>query len=42
MSYNISTKTAEQCRTHHQKALQKYGNLEAIVKCLLPDLLKKE
>ena len=35
------TKSPEQCRTHHQKALQKYGTLEKIISELIQKTEKK-
>ena len=37
MSYYLGcSKTPEQCRTHHQKALQKYMSTDKIITDLVP------
>ena len=38
---NMTSKTPEQCRTHHQKALKKYFKIERIISNLLPDMEAK-
>lgn len=32
MHKEISTRTAEQCRSHHQKKIQRHGTIEEIVR----------
>ena len=38
---NMTSKTPEQCRTHHQKALKKYLKVEKIISNLLLDMETK-
>lgn len=42
MSLFIRTKFPEQCRTHHQKVLNKYGTNEKIINCYLKDQAQKK
>lgn len=41
MSLFIHSKFPEQCRTHHQKVLAKYGTIENIISFYLGDQAKK-
>lgn len=35
---SMTSKTPEQCRTHHQKALKKYARIDRIIAQLIPDM----